>query len=513
MSTRAAIRSLLPLVALLSLVQATAAHAATFTPVADAYVDSTDATTSAANFGTRTYLRVDNSPVTRGYLRFNVQGAGTPASAALRFYVGSSNSTGIEVRAVSDTTWGETSITFNNAPPVGTVLGTTGPIAAAGWLTVDVSPAVTGDGPVSFALTTTSNTRMNVTSRDGTNKPELLVPAPASPPTSPSTYVVSNVGASYQAQSQTNGTTFTGSAKFVVESAVADLMRYGGGTVRFTTGTFDLGSDYFRLRNTANVTFEGAGIDATIIRNFSTAAADTEPFNMGGVDHDLVVQDLTVSAGGPLRSTSDALDFDNGNNIVVRRVKITASRARGIVFDGKDAGAQARNNLVENCVITGVQTDGIELLATNSSRVQGCTITNVGGHGIQLAKASSSAAQANKKSTDNLITANVIDQSGQDGINVTSGDNNQITNNTVTNSANVTAGRDGIRITSESSITCNDNVVSGNTATDNQAVKTQKYGLNITSSLCNRTVVGPGNDFTGNLTAPIRNAGTGTIFR
>jgi hypothetical protein len=55
-------------------------------------------------------------------------------------------------------------------------------------------------------------------------------------------------------------------------------------------------------------------------------------------------------------------------------------------------------------------------------------------------------------------------------------------------------------------------VVSGNTATDNQATKTQTYGLYIASSLCNRTVVGPGNDFAGNRVASIRNLGTNTIF-
>jgi len=55
--------------------------------------------------------------------------------------------------------------------------------------------------------------------------------------------------------------------------------------------------------------------------------------------------------------------------------------------------------------------------------------------------------------------------------------------------------------------------VSNNTATDTQGTKTQKYGLNIASSLCNRTVVGPGNDFAGNLTAPIHDVGTGTIYQ
>ena len=102
-----------------------------------------------------------------------------------------------------------------------------------------------------------------------------------------------------------------------------------------------------------------------------------------------------------------------------------------------------------------------------------------------------------------MIRNNIIDQAGLDGINVNSGDRNQITGNTVTNSSDNTTSRDGIRIGVSDSQTSDDNVVQYNVATDNQTTKTQRYGLNIASSLCNRTVVGPGNDFTGNLVKAI----------
>jgi hypothetical protein len=70
---------------------------------------------------------------------------------------------------------------------------------------------------------------------------------------------------------------------------------------------------------------------------------------------------------------------------------------------------------------------------------------------------------------------------------------------------------DGIRINSQDSITCNDNRVESNVATDNQATKTQAYGLNINSALCNRTFVGT-NNFAGNKTGAIRDQGTNTIY-
>ncbi len=82
------------------------APAATFTPVADAYVDASSPT---ANTGTKTSLRTDGSPIVNSYLRFNVQGIGAPAAAQLRVYAETSNSTGFQVRTVTGpdaNTWG-----------------------------------------------------------------------------------------------------------------------------------------------------------------------------------------------------------------------------------------------------------------------------------------------------------------------------------------------------------------------------------------------------------------------
>jgi parallel beta-helix repeat protein len=204
--------------------------------------------------------------------------------------------------------------------------------------------------------------------------------------------------------------------------------------------------------------------------------------------------------------------FDRGNDVLVERVKVTASRGRGIVFDGKNDSWTSLRNTVRDCVIVGTDGDGIEMLASSQNTIQGCTITNVGGHGIQANKSSPTATQPNKKSTDNVITGNRIDQAGQDGINVNGGDRNQITGNVVTNSSDDTSGRDGIRVTSADGVTCDDNVVANNTATDNQTPKTQRYGLNIALAACNRTVVGTGNAFAGNLSGTVKDLGTGTIY-
>ena len=480
------------------------AAAATNPAVADSWVDESS---PGQNNGGQAFVRIDGSPLRRAYLRFNVQGLSGPSAAVLKFYAESGSHAGIEVHTVSDTSWGEGTLTFANAPAIGPVVGATGSFPGGTWLSVNLSGVITGNGLYSFALTTPDDTAVKVTSREGANPPVVIAP----PPPSPSPYVISRTGSTYQAVSLVTGTTFTGSLKFVGESAVADVAASGGGTVRFTAGTFDFGTDFFKFFNLRNVVFEGAGMDSTIIRNSTSAAADTEPFNFTGADG-VTVRDLTVFAGGSIRNTSDALDFDRGNDVVVERVKVTASRGRGIVFDGKNSDWTSLRNTVRDCVISGVPSDGIELLASSENTVTGCSISDVGGHGIQIVKSSTTADQANKKSTDNVVSGNTIDQAGQDGINVSSGDRNRVTGNTITNSSDDTSGRSGIRVVSLDAVSCDDNTVSGNTATDNQTPKTQKYGLDIASAQCNRTVVGPANAFAGNLLADVHNLGTGTVF-
>lgn len=479
----------------------------TFTPVADSYVDEAVPT---SNFGAKTYLYTDNSPKRTAYLRFNVGNVTDFTSATLRLYVESTNTTGIEVRSLNDNTWVENTVTAANAPAAGSVLAQTGRIAAGAWVSVNVSGYVTANGLVGFALTTTNDTAMKIASKEGTNPAELSV-GPA--PTTPSPYLISPTGAgTYTAVSQTTGTTFTGTLKSVGQSAVTSLMGFGGGTVRFAAGDFDYGSEYLELRDVHDLVFEGAGTAATVIHNSNSSASDTEPFNLSGADR-VTIRDLTVAAGGAARTTSDAIDFDKGNSSRVERVKITASRGRGIVFDGKNAGWTANGNSVVDCTISGAASHGIEFLASSNNTVSGCTITGVGGNGIAATKSSTSAPQPNKKSSNNVIVGNTVDRAGQDGIVVTSSDGNQIRDNVVTNSATVVAGRDGIRIQSTNSVTCDDNVVTGNSATDAAAPVTQKYGLNIANVLCSRTVVGPGQTFTPNLTGAIRDVGTGTVYQ
>ncbi len=147
--------------------------AVTLNPVADAYVSQSSPKT---NYGTASTLRVDGSPVQRSYLRFNVQSiSGAVTQATLRIYANSSQGTGYTVSRVASNTWGESTITYNNAPALGSAIGASGPAVAGTWTSVDVTAYVTGNGAYSFALTTSNATALSLASRQATNKPQLVI--------------------------------------------------------------------------------------------------------------------------------------------------------------------------------------------------------------------------------------------------------------------------------------------------------------------------------------------------
>jgi len=97
--------------------------ATSFAPAADAYVRN--GTYANTNYGTDTILEVKNDSKTsfyrESYLRFDYSSytGSSVGSATLKLYVSSVNtdpSRVVSVYGITDTTWGETSITYNNQP-------------------------------------------------------------------------------------------------------------------------------------------------------------------------------------------------------------------------------------------------------------------------------------------------------------------------------------------------------------------------------------------------------------
>lgn len=145
-----------------------------FVPVADAYVYSVNPTT---NFGALTVLRADASPDMRSYLRFDLQGLpGAVQRATLRIYANSASTAGISLRALSDNTWLESTINYNNAPAIGSEIGSFRPVLAGTWISIDVTAYLSGNGTYNFALTTPGSTAISLASRQaGANAPQLIV--------------------------------------------------------------------------------------------------------------------------------------------------------------------------------------------------------------------------------------------------------------------------------------------------------------------------------------------------
>lgn len=172
--------------ALLLLAGAMSAQAAspTFTPVADTFSSQPNPTSTN---GSVSYIKAQagTGQVRNGYLKFTISGLTAPVGrATLRLWTLTGDAVGFDVRSVADTTWSESTLTWQNAPPFSsTVTGSSGPFASGAWVSVDVTPLITGNGTFSLALTTTDTTGLQVASKDGnaSQRPQLVIDPAVAP--------------------------------------------------------------------------------------------------------------------------------------------------------------------------------------------------------------------------------------------------------------------------------------------------------------------------------------------
>jgi hypothetical protein len=165
-----------------------------FKPVADAYISKT---LPAANFGASNMLRVFGGPLGPSYLRFDVNGLpGKVAGATLRLYAHSPSNAGYQVRAMANPDWGEATITFGNAPPIGDLIAESESFEAKQWTSVDLSSLVKENGTYNIVLFTFDGTPLSLASRNAIAPytPQLVVDVltdsiviPISSPTPPVT--------------------------------------------------------------------------------------------------------------------------------------------------------------------------------------------------------------------------------------------------------------------------------------------------------------------------------------
>jgi chitodextrinase len=150
----------------------------TFGVGADTYVNSGSPT---SNYGSSAKWYTDGSPIVHGYLKFSVSGlnGATPQHAYLHVYANSSSSAGIYVYSVTDSSWAENTINYNNAPPFATLLGASGSFGSGTWLTIDVTAFITAEGTYSFGVETPGSTNISFASKEsGVNAAYLVVSLP-----------------------------------------------------------------------------------------------------------------------------------------------------------------------------------------------------------------------------------------------------------------------------------------------------------------------------------------------
>jgi chitodextrinase len=259
---------------------------------ADTYVNAGSPT---YNYGSATVWRVDYSPDLHSYLRFTVQGlAGYPIyHAYLKVYANTNSSYGINLLSVADNSWDENSVTYNTAPALGTVLGTSSSFTSGTWVSFDVTPYVTGEGTYSFGVTTPGSSTVSFAAKEsGINAAQLEVDLvlPDSEAPSVPTGLTANassatqVDLSWQASSDNIGVegytiyrdgavlaTVAGSTLSYTDSTVSPSTAYA-----YSLAAFDVAGNYSVQSSPANVTTPampasltfGVGADTYVNSNY-----------------------------------------------------------------------------------------------------------------------------------------------------------------------------------------------------------------------------------------------------
>jgi hypothetical protein len=146
---------------------------AVVTPVADAYVSTAH---RDANYGTEPTLRADATPKIRSYLRFRLpESSGRIVRAELRLWSRSGDLAGYLVHPVTGSSWVEGDITARIGPAADTPVARSGPFGPGSWTSVDVARLLDDPHQLSVVVTTLSRHNITFDSREGPNRPQLVI--------------------------------------------------------------------------------------------------------------------------------------------------------------------------------------------------------------------------------------------------------------------------------------------------------------------------------------------------
>ena len=128
------------------------------------------------NTGSQTTLRTYQGDQTMSYLRFNAAGITGPIdNVKLRLYVSDPSDVAGSIYTVGDTTWSESTITWNTRPAVGNLLGAGGAAPTGTWVEIDLGAVTPTNNVFSFALKDGGSDAVRYSSSEGSQSPELVV--------------------------------------------------------------------------------------------------------------------------------------------------------------------------------------------------------------------------------------------------------------------------------------------------------------------------------------------------
>jgi acid phosphatase type 7 len=153
---------------------------------------SEDSYTSQGNptgmHGSSGSLTVNGPPgERRAYVKFTVTGipaGSTGVTAMLRLWVSQSSSATITAREVPST-WSESTLTWNNQPPLGATVASVTTVTAGQYSELDVTSYVTGNGTFALTLTGSSTSQARFTSTESTSGPPPELAVTWTPPDTP----------------------------------------------------------------------------------------------------------------------------------------------------------------------------------------------------------------------------------------------------------------------------------------------------------------------------------------
>ena len=342
--------------------QVSAQGTASLTPVADAHVRKDR---PGSNFGGSSLLRVDGDPPTNAYLRFDVDvpTGERVTKATLRVFTTQKSGSGISVHRVSDNSWEESQIDWDNAPAIGDKVGGSSGYSASTYVPIDVTALVTASGPVSMAIKRASSTSNTFNSREaGSNPPQLVVetePSAPPPPETPSGTLVADA----HVRADQPGSNFGGSSVLRVDgdpqsnaylrfdAIVPSEERVKRATLRvFTTQSSGSGITVHRVS-------DNSWEESQITWSSAPAIGDRVGGSGGYSGGTYVSVDVTalVTASGPVsmavkRSSSTSNTFNSGEaasnspELVIETEPIPPPGSTVVyaLGDGADGGSPAR---------------------------------------------------------------------------------------------------------------------------------------------------------------------------